>query len=249
MKKIAILLSIVVLFASCDVLLDTLENIDTGTGTSPSQGLTQEQVAKGLKEALNVGIKNAVDVVSITNGFYKNSEIMIPFPEEAIKVKEVCESVGLKNQVVKFEEKLNRAAEDAAKSAKEVFADAIMKMTISDAITILKGNDDAATAYLKKTTTSKLYAKFYPIVVASTDKIALAQYWTPLVNKYNAVTALTGGEQVDTDLNAYVTNKALDGLFVMVAKEEKKIRVDPVSRVTDILQQVFGSILNPHNSN
>jgi len=246
MKKLALFLPVFFIFFSCDVLLATLEGLDTGT--SASQGLTQEQVAKGLKNALEVGITNAVNVVSVTNGFYKNSEIMIPFPEEAIKVKEVCESVGLKNQVVKFEEKLNRAAEEAAKGATDVFIVAIKQMTISDAIAILQGGDDAATAYLKKTTSTTLYNKFYPVVVEATEKIMLAQYWTPLVEKYNTVTMLTGGEQVDTDLNAYVTNKALDGLYLMVAKEELKIRKDPIARVTDILKEVFGSSLNPYNN-
>ncbi len=245
MKKIVLLLSVVVLFYSCDILLDTLGGLDSGGGVKQ---LTQSEVAAGLKEALTVGIGNAVSVVSLTDGFYKNAEIKIPFPAEAIKVKEFCEKAGLKSQVTQFEEKLNRAAEDAAKGSKDVFVDAIRAMTISDAITILKGGDNAATLYLKQTTSSKLYAKFYPVVVTATDKIMLAKYWTPLVDKYNTAMTLTGGEKVNTDLNAYVTNKALDGLYLMVAKEEKKIRVDPISRVTDILKQVFGSTLNPHNS-
>ncbi len=245
-KKLFLLLPVFFMFFSCDILLQTLEEIDTGAGTS--QGLTQQQVANGLKNALEVGITNAVDVVSITNGFYKNSEIMIPFPEEAIKVKEVCESVGLGNQVTLFEEKLNRAAEMAAKGATDVFVTAIKQMTITDAIGILQGGDDAATEYLKRTTSDQLYQKFYPVVVQATDKIMLAQYWTPLVEKYNKVTLLTGGEQVDTDLNQYVTNKALTGLYLMVAKEELKIRKDPIARVTDVLKEVFGSILNPYNS-
>ncbi|MDD3686836.1 MAG: DUF4197 domain-containing protein [Bacteroidales bacterium] len=245
MKKIIAILSVVVLLSSCDVLMDVLGDLDTGGGTTQ---LTQAEVAQGLKEALTVGIGNVVNVVAVTDGFYKNSEIRIPFPEEAIKVKEFCINAGLKNQVTQFEEKLNRAAEEAAKGSKEVFVTAIKQMTISDAITILKGGDDAATQYLKKTTSTTLYNKFYPVVVSATDKIMLAKYWTPLVEKYNTAMTITGGEKVNTDLNAYVTNKALDGLYLMVAKEEKKIRVDPVARVTDILVKVFGSTLNPHNS-
>lgn len=246
MKKLLVILLSLVMFYSCDILMQSLETLDTTSGTS--QGLSQQQVAKGLKNALEVGIENAVNLVGVTNGFYKNAEIKIPFPEEAIKVKEVCESVGLGNQVIQFEEKLNRAAEQAAKGATGVFKEAITQMTISDAISILKGGDNAATEYLKKTTSDKLYQKFYPVVVDATEKIMLAQYWTPLVEKYNKVTLLTGGEQVNTDLNAYVTNKALDGLYLMVAKEELKIRKDPVARVTDILKEVFGSSLNPYNN-
>jgi len=247
MKKLVLVLSTLVLFYSCDVLLDALGSLDTGGSTVKT--LSQSEVAAGLKEALTVGIENAVGLVSVTNGFYKNAEIKIPFPEEAIKVKEFCIKAGLTSQVTQFEEKLNRAAEEAAKGSKEVFVAAITQMTISDAISILKGGDDAATLYLKKTTSSKLYTKFYPVVVSSTEKIKLAQYWTPLVEKYNTAMLITGGEKVETDLNAYVTNKALDGLYLMVAKEEKKIRVDPVARVTDILMEVFGSALNPHNAN
>lgn len=246
MKKLLVILLSLVMFYSCDILMQSLETLDTASGTS--QGLSQQQVAKGLKNALEVGIENAVNLVGVTNGFYKNAEIKIPFPEEAIKVKEVCESVGLGNQVIQFEEKLNRAAEQAARGATAVFKEAITQMTISDAISILKGGDNAATEYLKKTTSDKLYQKFYPVVVDATEKIMLAKYWTPLVEKYNKVTLLTGGEQVDTDLNAYVTDKALDGLYLMVAKEELKIRKDPVARVTDILKEVFGSSLNPYNN-
>lgn len=245
MKKIFAILSIVLLLSSCDVLMGTLGTLDSG-GTVAQ--LTQGEVAQGLKEALTVGIGNAVNVVAVTNGYYNNREIKIPFPEEAIKVKEFCINAGLKNQVTQFEEKLNRAAEDAAKSSKEVFVAAIKQMTISDAITILKGGDDAATNYLKKTTSTTLYNKFYPVVVTATDKIMLAKYWTPLVEKYNTAMLITGGQKVNTDLNSYVTNKALDGLYIMVAKEEKKIRIDPVARVSDILMKVFGSTLNPHNS-
>ncbi|MDD2634869.1 MAG: DUF4197 domain-containing protein [Bacteroidales bacterium] len=244
MKKVIAILMSLVLFYSCDILLQSLETIDSGT----SQGLTQQQVAKGLKNALEVGIEKTVNVVSLTNGFYKNSEIMIPFPQEAIKVKELCESVGLENQVTQFEEKLNRAAEQAAKGATGIFKEAIAQMTITDAITILKGGDNAATQYLQRTTSTKLYQKFYPIVESATKKIMLAKYWTPLVNKYNTVTKLTGGQQVNTDLNAYVTDKTLDGLYLMIAKEELKIRKDPVARVNDILREVFGSSLNPYNN-
>ena len=247
MKRTIAILSIVFLLASCDVLTGVLN--ETGSGSTTPKQLTQAEVAEGLKEALSVGIGNVVNVVSATNGFYNNAQIKIHFPEEAIKVKEFCIDAGLKNQVIQFEEKLNRAAEDASKGAKEVFITSIKQMTITDAISILKGNDHAATDYLKRTTSKQLYDKFYPVVTASTSKIMLAKYWTPLVTKYNAAMTITGGQQVDTDLNAYVTNKALDGLFLMVAKEEKNIRIAPIARVTDILTKVFGSDLNPNKKN
>ncbi len=244
MKKLTLLLPVLLIFFSCDVLLQSIENLDTGTSNS----LTQEKVAQGLKNALEVGTKNTVNIVSFKDGFYKNPQIKIPFPEEAIKVKETCQKLGLNNQITKFEEKLNRAAEEAAKEATTVFVEAIKEMTITDAISILKGNEDAATQYLKRTTSKKLYNKFYPVVVRATDKVMLAKYWTPLVQKYNKAIKFTGGQKVETDLNKYVTEKALDGLYLMIAKEELKIRKDPVARITSILKEVFGSSLNPYNS-
>ncbi|HOK38703.1 MAG TPA: DUF4197 domain-containing protein [Bacteroidales bacterium] len=244
MKKIFTIIGIVLLLTSCDVLQGIL--INSGGVTKP--GLTQQEVAQGLKEALTVGIANTVDIVSQLNGYYRNPEIKIPFPEEAIKVKEYCEKMGLKNQVTQFEEKLNRAAEEAAKEAKDVFVAAIRQMTINDAINILKGSDDEATQYLRKTTYNILYDKFYPKVIAANEKVMLAKYWTPLADKYNKAMSITGGQTVNTDLNDYVTKKALDGLFIMVAKEEQKIRQDPVARINDILKKVFGSDLNPYNS-
>lgn len=243
MKKILYIVLVSVLFWSCEILTEVLE-----TSGESAPALTEREIAQGLKEALNVGINNTVDVVSVANGFYKNNEIKIPFPEEAIRVKEVCESVGLRNQVVKFEEKLNNAAELASKGAIDVFQDAIRQMTIRDAMSILQAKDNAATDYFKRTSSNKLYDTFYPVVKNATDEIMLAQYWAPLVNKYNTVTSITGGQQVDTDLNNYVTNKAIDGLFIMLAKEEAKIRKDPVARVSDILKKVFGSSLNPYNN-
>ncbi|MCK9499833.1 MAG: DUF4197 domain-containing protein [Bacteroidales bacterium] len=245
MKKTIAILSIIILFVSCDVLTGVLGEMET-SGTGPKQ-LTQAEVAQGLKEALNVGVGKAVNMVSATNGFYNNPQIKIPFPEEAVKVKEFCINAGLKNQVTQFEEKLNRAAEDASKGAIEVFVNSIKQMSISDAISILQGKENAATEYFKRTSSKQLYDKFYPVVSASTDKIMLAKYWTPLVDKYNTAMMITGGQKVETDINAYVTNKALDGLFLMLAKEEKNIRVDPIARVTDILTKVFGSDLNPYN--
>ena len=245
MKKTIAILSIIILFVSCDVFTGVLGERDT-SGSGPKQ-LTQAEVSQGLKEALNVGVGKAVNMVSATNGFYNNPQIKIPFPEEAVKVKEFCINAGLKNQVTQFEEKLNRAAEDASKGAIEVFVNSIKQMSISDAISILQGKENAATEYFKRTSSKQLYDKFYPVVSASTDKIMLAKYWTPLVDKYNTAMMITGGQKVETDLNAYVTNKALDGLFLMLAKEEKNIRVDPIARVTDILTKVFGSDLNPYN--
>lgn len=243
MKKLFLLIVVVVFNISCSVL-----NQVTKTNPSVSKQLTQSDIANGLKNALTIGTGNTVSLVSALNGYYGNSLIKIPFPEEAKAVKDLCNSVpALKIQVTQFEEKLNRAAEDAAVSAKAIIVNAISQMTITDAITILKGKDDAATQYLRAKTYNTLYQQFKPIVKKSTDKVMLAKYWTPLATKYNSTVALATGKKITVDLNDYVTKKALDGLFIMIAKEETKIRVNANARVNDLLRRVFGSSYNPHN--
>ena len=133
----------------------------------------------------------------------------------------------------------NRAAEEAAKEAVPVFVDAITSMTIADGFAILKGGENAATNYLKEKTTAALLVKFRPKVEAATQKVALTNYWKPMADAYNAATILTGGKAIEPDLNGYVTQKAADGLFLLLANEEKKIRQDPLARTTDLLRRVF----------
>ena len=201
--------------------------------------LTNDEVISGLKEALNVGIKNSVNLTSATDGFLKNTEIMLPFPPDAIKVKEKAMALGLSGQVEKFETTLNRAAEEATKEAIPIFVDAIKNMSVQDGFAILKGGNGAATTFLKNRTSAILDSTFAPIVKNATSKVKLTEYWNPLITKYNA---LTLGEKLNPDLDAYIRQKAIDGLFIMVAKEEDKIRLDPAARVTDILIKVFGSL-------
>ena len=201
--------------------------------------LTNDEVISGLKEALGVGIKNSVNLTSATDGFLKNTEIMLPFPPDAIKVKEKAMALGLSGQVEKFETTLNRAAEEATKEAIPIFVDAIKNMSVQDGFAILKGGHGAATTFLKNRTSAILDSTFAPIVKNATSKVKLTEYWNPLITKYNA---LTLGEKLNPDLDAYIRQKAIDGLFIMVAKEEDKIRLDPAARVTDILIKVFGSL-------
>ena len=144
----------------------------------------------------------------------------------------------------KFETTLNRAAEEATKEALPIFKSAIVGMSIQDAFGILKGGDGAATTYLKGATSSALKDAFRPKVEAAIAKVKLTEYWNPIITKYNSAMTLTGGEKLNPDLNEYVTNKAIEGLFIMVAKEENKIRLDPIARVSDILKKVFGSLGN-----
>ena len=172
----------------------------------------------------------------------KNSAIVLPFPEDAIKVKQKALDWGLNNQVKQFETTLNRAAEEATKEALPIFKDAIVNMRIQDGFSILNGGEGAATTYLKNNTTTALVAAFSPKVERAITKVQLTKYWNPIITKYNAAMKLTGGDELNSDLTQYVTERAITGLFYMVEEEENKIRKDPMARVTDILQKVFGSI-------
>lgn len=244
MKKIIknlFVASAVISLSACDVLQDVASSLPTGT-TATTPSLTNSEVISGLKEALNVGIKNSVSRTSITDGFLKNDAIRLPFPQDAIKVKQKAIELGLSGQVEEFETTLNRAAEDATKTALPIFVDAITNMSIQDGFKILNGGDGAATRFLKENTTSKLVAAFSPKVAESISRVKLTDYWNPIINKYNGVMTITGGEKMNPDLNAYVTERAIAGLFKLVEEEENKIRKDPAARVSDILQKVFGSI-------
>lgn len=246
MKKTFILLlslSSMILFTACEVLNEAASMVNSTTTTTPTKpSLTNDEVISGLKEALNVGIKNSVSLTSVTDGFLKNTAIRLPFPPDAIKVKQKALDLGLSGQVEKFETTLNRAAEEATKEALPIFADAIKNMSISDGFAILNGGDGSATKFLRENTTQKLVAAFSPKVQAAISTVKLTEYWEPLITKYNAAMAISGGQKLNPDLNQYVTEKAIEGLFYMVAIEENKIRKDPMARVTDILQKVFGSL-------
>lgn len=245
MKKLFIPIAIIatISITSCEVLQEVADIALTDNGSTSTPALTEGEVISGLKEALNVGIKNSVDVTSVMDGFLGNAEIRLPFPTDAQKVKDKALDWGLDSQVEKFETTLNRAAEEACKEALPIFKDAILKMSISDAFGILNGGEGAATNYLKGATTNALTASFRPKVDAAIAKVKLTEYWNPIITKYNTAMNVTGGQKLDPDLNAYVTNKAIVGLFTMVAKEENKIRLDPLARVSEILQKVFGSIV------
>jgi len=208
----------------------------TGTGAA-APSLTNDEIIKGLKEALTVGTNNSTALASKADGYLKNTRLFIPFPEEAKDMRAKLVKLGMTKQVTDFETSLNRAAEEAAKKAATVFIDAVTKMSISDGLAILNGNDTAATNYLRKTSYSELYTQFLPVVKEAIAKVNVTKYWNPLVTKYNK---LPGVKKQNPDLNDYVTKKAANGLFVLVADEETKIRKDPMARVTDILKKVFG---------
>lgn len=201
-----------------------------------TKALSEEEVAKGLKEALNKGIEKGVEKVSKPDGFFKDPEIKIPFPEDAKVVETKLRKVGQGKKCDEVILTLNRAAEDASKSAKEIFIVAIKNMTISDAFNILKGEDNAATEYLKKSTSAKLKEKFKPIIQASLDKVGATKHWETVMTTYNKIPMV---KKVNPDLAEYVTDKAITGLFLQIEKEEKEIRKNPMARTSDILKKVF----------
>jgi hypothetical protein len=239
MKKI-ILLSLICGGCTSAQISQTLTEANKvlNTTTQPQQQpLTTEEVGGGLKEALINGISKGADLVSITDGYFKNPEIKIPFPPDVKKVEDKLRQLGFGKKVDDFVMTLNRGAEEAAKEAKPIFVNAIKQMTIEDAWGLLKGQPDAATQFLKRTTTAQLKAKFSPVVQQALDKVSATKYYADVINTYNKIPFI---EKVNPDLNAYATDKAIEGLFVMVAKEEKNIRENPIARTTDLLKKVFG---------
>lgn len=231
-----------ILLTACDpktteALLSTTNAILNSQGTT-TPSLTNDEVISGLREALSVGTNNSAGLASKTDGFLKNSAIFIPWPSEAQTMKDKLIQLGFQNQVTNFETSLNRAAEEAAKEAAPVFLNAITNMSIGDGFAILRGNDTAATHYLREKTTASLREKFSPIVSNAINKVKVTSYWTPLANTYNLI---PGVKKQNPDLNTYVTDKAINGLMLMISQEETKIRKDPMARVTDILKKVFGT--------
>ena len=242
--KITILILVSSLLMGCSTFaqfnLGKLKNqaedlMKTTTGSS-STSLSNDEIIKGLKEALSVGTNNATSSVAKLDGFYKNPKVKIPFPKEAIAVQQAAEKFGMKKQSDKFVMTLNRAAEEASKAA-PIFLAAIKSMSISDGLTLLKGEDDAATRFLENKTTTELTTKFNPIVQRAIEKVHVTKYWNPLITKYNQIPF---SKKVNPDLDKYVTEKAIEGLFILIAEEEQKIRKDPVAQVSDILKKVFG---------
>lgn len=200
---------------------------------------TADEVTRGLKEALIQGTNKGTGIVSKVDGYFKNPEIKIPFPPDVQIVETKLRALGMGSQVDEFVVSLNRAAEDAAKEAAPIFVDAIQKMTIQDAYNVLKGQPDAATQYLSKSTTPQLKEKFMPVVKNSLNKVNATKYYADLVGYYNRVPFV---QKVNPDLGIYATDMCIKGLFVMIAKEEKNIRKDPLARTTDLLKKVFSNV-------
>jgi len=235
MRNFLSFVAIVFLLLSCTSaqVNQTLGTINDALGEDE---LTKDQVVAGLKEALVKGVSTGSASASKLDGYFKNPAIKIPFPPDVQRVEDKLRQIGLGDQVDKFVKTLNRGAEEAAKEAKPIFVSAVKSMTIQDAWGILKGEDDAATQYLVRTTSAQLKAKFQPVIKKALDKTNATKYYGDIVTTYNKIPFV---DEVNPDLEDYATTRAIDGLFLLIAKEEKNIREDPVARTTELLRKVF----------
>lgn len=217
---------------------------NTNTQTTPGSiinTITDGDATSAIKEALMKGIQVGVDKVSVTDGFFKNAAIKIPFPTQVRQVESTLRSMGMGTLADNMILSMNRAAEDAAKQAGPIFINSIKQMTVTDAVNIVSNQQpDAATQFLKRTTTESLVASFKPSIKTALDKTLATKYWKDITTYYNKIPLVS---PISTDLPDYVTRKAIDGLFYMVAQEEAKIRKDPAGQSTEILRDVFGKVL------
>ncbi|MDB5199321.1 MAG: hypothetical protein JWO92_1284 [Chitinophagaceae bacterium] len=217
--------------ANAQSIKSILNSITKNSDTNSSN------IADGLKEALQIGTDRSVQKLSIIDGFFANAALKILMPEEAKKAEQKLRALGFGKQVDNAILSMNRAAEDAAKSAAPIFINAIKQMTIQDAVGILKGSDFAATDYLKNKTSIALTNAFRPVIEASLEKVNATKYWNTIFTTYNKLSF----NKVNPDLSAYVTDKALSGIFYQISLEEQQIRKNPAARTTELLKKVFGS--------
>lgn len=240
MKRIVLpllLFTSVTTFAQSSLLKKASGMLNKATGGSTS--LSNEDIVAGLKEALSVGAKNSANQLASVDGFFANAAIKVLMPPEAKKVESALRTAGMGKLVDNAILSMNRAAEEASKSAAPIFVNAITSMSISDALNILKGSDTAATGYLRGKTVAALTSAFRPVIDTALQKTSATSYWKTVFDAYNKLP--TTFNKINPDLAGYVTEKSLSGMFYQVTQEEQKIRKDPAARVTDILKKVFGS--------
>lgn len=228
--NIIILAAIVIVLSGCEVFEAIVKESKVPTV------LTNEEIIGGLKEALTVGTNNAVNVLSLDGGFFNDQLLKIPFPDDAKIVENKLRQLGMNKMMDDFIVTLNKGASEAVKEASPIFVNAIHQMTFADARNILKGEDNAATNYFREKTSAQLFELFSPKVQRTLDRVEVTKYWNTIMTTYNQIPFV---QKVETDLSKYVTNKAIDGLFIKIAIEEKKIRTDPFARVTELLKKVF----------
>lgn len=216
---------------------DVMKTLEQPSQKESQKSPDDKTTASGLKEALNISTQNAVKKVSGIDGYFKNEAIKILLPEKIRKAGDLLSTVGYKKEVDDFVLSMNRAAEKAAPKAVPIFVDAIRHMTFDDAQKILRGGNTAATDFFREKTRTRLFEEFKPVVTGSMDKVGVAQSYKKMTAGYDNIPFM---KKEDIDLDNYVTNKSLDGLFYMVGQEEQKIRTDPAAQVTDLLRKVFG---------
>src|SRR6185312_1429445 len=240
MKKLFTVLFLVVglvEMSQAQTFLKNLKKQVTGSSNSGS-GLSSDDIVSGLKEALTLGARKSADKLSATDGFFKDAAVKVLMPPQAQNVEKTMRNLGLGKLVDDAILSMNRAAEDASKSAAPIFVNAVKRMTVQDGLGILRGAETAATGYLRKSTSPELTAAFHPVIDSSLQKTGATKYWKTLFDTYNKLP--TTFKKVDPDLASFVTQKAMDGIFYYVAQEEQKIRKDPAAQVTDLLKKVFG---------
>jgi hypothetical protein len=231
MKKIIAIMLLSVTLNSCEILT----NLPTGTGG----GVTENEAADGIKEALGQGLVKAVLQLNKEDGFFKDALYRVLLPPDAKKIENTLRDLGMGKMVDKAILQINRAAEDAAGYARPIFVDAIKSMTIADAIGLVKNGDTSATHFFRVKTTDKLIAAFSPVIKNSLDKLDATKYYADVVNTYNNFP--TTFKKINPDLPGHVTGKAVDALFDLVGKEEQNIRQNIAARTTDLLRKVFGA--------
>jgi len=229
MRKILFLLILTTVTISCSELQQIASQL-------PNTTVSNLDIANGLRAALDKGIDTEVSNLMQENGFYSNDAVKILLPEELRKVDEKMRAIGLGSLVDEGLKLLNRAAEDAVSEAKPIFVDAVKDITFTDARNILLGQENAATQYLQSKTSTALYAKFNPVINQSLSKVGADKVWSDIISRYNAIPLLA---DVNPDLTDYVTQEALNGVYYMIAQEEKDIRTDLGARTSDLLRRVF----------
>jgi len=226
----------IIIFLTASPVSAQLDRIFKGLGIGQKSGLTDAKIGSGLKEALKVGTENTVNLTGKTDGYFLNQAIKILMPEKLQTLEKGLKMVGYGPQIEEFVLSMNRAAEQAAPYAKQIFWDAIGEMSFEDARKILTGNDTAATQYFKDKTTGKLTTAFQPVVEKSMNEVGVTRQYNELLGRYQTIPFV---KSETLDINRYVVSKALDGLFHVLGEEERKIRTNPAARVTDLLKEVF----------
>jgi hypothetical protein len=238
MKLRMIIMGCLLILLAAEVQAGLLGDLFKGVASPTAQSTDVRTTSSGLKEALTVGTGNAVGMLSKPNGYFENKMVKILMPKQIQKVADVLGKIGYQQQVDEFVLSMNRAAEAAAPKAKGIFIDAIKQMTFEDAVKILKGDQTAATEYLKSKTYGTLTESFKPTISSSMNSVGVTRQYEQLIGTYTKTFPFLGLESLDLD--RYVTTKALDGVFYMIGEEEKQIRTNPAARVTELLKTVFG---------